>query len=96
VQGEFELRSVRDDPVGREFRAAWTGVKSEFQDLMVTILETLGLRLTIDPHDALVMLMGTYDMAMREALIENRPMDADLLRRIMPSLLLSTTEPIDS
>lgn len=96
VQGEFELRSVRDDPVGREFRAAWTGVKSEFQNLMVRILETLGLRLTIDPHDALVMLMGTYDMALREALIENRPMDADLLRRIMPSLLLSTTEPIDS
>ena len=96
VQAEFELRSVRDDPVGREFRAAWTGVKSEFQDLMVTILETLGLRLTIDPHDALLMLMGTYDMALREALIEKRPMDADLLKRIMPALLLSTTEPIDS
>jgi AcrR family transcriptional regulator len=96
VQSEFELRSVRDEPVGREFRIAWTGVKREFQDLMVGILETIGLRLTIDPHDALVMLMGTYDMALRESLIENRPMDTELLKRIMPPLLLASTEPIDS
>lgn len=94
VQSEFELRSVRDDPVGREFRAAWTGVKREFQDLMVKILEDLGLRLTIDPHDALVMLMGTYDMALREALIEHRAMDTDLLKRILPPLLLAATEPV--
>ncbi len=96
VQSEFELRSVRDDPVGRQFRAAWTGVNREVQEFMVTILEQIGLRLTMDPHDALVILMGTYDMVLREALIENRPMDADLLRRIMPSLLLSATEPVDS
>jgi AcrR family transcriptional regulator len=96
VQSEFELRAVRDDPVGREFRAAWTGVKREFQELMVTILKQLGLRLTIDPHDALLILMGTYDMSLREALIENRPMDPDLLRRIMPPLLISVTESTDS
>ena len=94
VQSEFELRSIRDDPVGREFRAAWTGVKREFQDLMVAILEDLGLRLTIDPHDALVLLMGTYDMALREALIEHRAMDTDLLKRILPPLLLASTEPV--
>jgi AcrR family transcriptional regulator len=96
VQSEFELRAVRDDPVGRQFRAAWTGVKQEFQTLMVAILETLGLRLTIDPHDALVILMGTYDMALRESLIENRQMDAGLLTRMMPPLLLSSTEPVAS
>ena len=94
VQSEFELRSVRDDPVGREFRAAWIGVKREFQEVMVTILGNLGLRLTIDPHDSLIILMGSYDMALREALIENRPLDPALLRRIMPELLLSMTEPI--
>ncbi len=96
VQGEFELRAVRDDPVGREFRAAWIGVKREFQEIMVSILETLGLRLTIDPHDALVVLMGTYEMALREALIEHRSMEPELLRRIMPPLLFSVTEPIAS
>ena len=92
VQGEFELRSVRDDAVGREFRATWTGVKREFQAMMVGILESLGLRLTVDPHDALIILMGTYDMALREALIENRALDPELLKRIMPGLLLSMTE----
>ncbi len=94
VNAEFELRSVRDDEVGREFKAAWSQVKQEFQDLMVMILDALGLRLTIDIHDAAVILMGTYDMALREALIENRPMDPDLLRRVMPALLISATEPV--
>ncbi len=94
VQGEFELRSVRDDPVGREFRAAWTGVKREFQQTMVTILKSLGLRLTIDPHDALIIVMGTYDMVLREALVENRPLDPQVLRRIVPNLLISVTEPV--
>lgn len=96
VQGEFELRSVRDDAVGRQFRAVWSEVKQEVQELMVTILEKLGLRLTIESHDAAVILMGTYDMALRESLIENRPIDLDLLRRVMPALVVSATEPIDS
>ena len=94
VQSEFELRSVRDDAVGRQFRAVWTEVKHEVQELMVTILDKLGLRLTIDAHDAAIILMGTYDMALREALIENRPIDLDLLRRVMPTLVVSATEPI--
>ena len=94
VQGEFELRSVRDDAVGRQFRAVWSQVKQEVQELMVTILDALGLRLTIAPHDAAVILMGTYDMALRESLIENRPIDLDLLRRVMPALVVSATEPI--
>jgi AcrR family transcriptional regulator len=94
VQSEFELRSVRDDAVGRQFRAVWTEVKHEVQELMVTILDKLGLRLTIDSHDAAIILMGTYDMALREALIENRPIDLDLLRRVMPTLVVSATEPI--
>ena len=96
VQGEFELRSVRDDAVGRRFRAVWAEVRLGLQELMVSILETLGLRLTIGAHDAATILMGTYDMALREALIENRPIDFELLRRLMPALVVSATEPIDS
>ena len=96
VQGEFELRSVRDDEVGRQFRAVWAEVRQQVQELMVTILDALGLRLTIDAHDAATILMGSYDMALREALVENRPIDVDRLRRIMPALVDSATEPIDS
>jgi AcrR family transcriptional regulator len=96
VQGEFELRSVRDDAVGRQFRAVWAEVRQQVQELMVTILDALGLRLTIDAHDAATILMGSYDMALREALVENRPIDLDRLRRIMPALVDSATEPIES
>lgn len=96
VHAEFELREVRDDAVGREFNAAWRQVKQEFQDVMVAVLEALGLRLTIDAEHAAIILMGTYDTALREALIEDRPIDLDLLRVTVPGLLISATEPIDS
>lgn len=95
VHAEFELRSVRDDAVGREFKQVWSQVKREVENLLVTILEGLGLRLTIDPHDAATILMGTYDMALREALIENRPMNVELMRRTLPALVVSATEPVN-
>jgi hypothetical protein len=36
--------------------------------------------------------MGTYENALRQALIEGRPVDLDLLRNTLPTLLLSVTE----
>lgn len=93
VHAEFELRGVRDDAVGREFNDAWREVKEQFKALMVSVLDALGLRLTVDPNHAATVVMGTYDTALREALIEGRPLDLDLLRVTVPLLMLSVTEP---
>lgn len=94
VHAEFELRGVRDDAVGREFNDAWREVKAEFEAVMVTLLRQIGLELTVETGHASAILMGTYDTALREALIERRPLDLDLLKVTVPIVMLSVTRPV--
>ena len=96
VHAEFELRGVRDDAVGRAFNDAWREVKDQFQTLMVGVLREIGLQLTVPPSHAAAVVMGTYDTALREALIDDRPLDLDLLRVTVPMIMLSVTEPTAS
>ncbi len=93
AHAEFELRGVRDDEVGRAFNAAWRDVKSQVETLIEAILAQLGLRLTIDLGHAATVLMGTYDNALRESLIERREIDRELLGRTLPALILAVVEP---
>jgi AcrR family transcriptional regulator len=93
VHAEFQLRGVRDDEVGREFVAAWRQVRIDFEDFLTTTLRALDLRFTVDVGHASTIIMGTYENALRQALIEGRPVDLDLLRNTLPTLLLSVTEP---
>ncbi|MCW2770168.1 MAG: hypothetical protein JWR27_1601 [Aeromicrobium sp.] len=95
VHAEFQLRGVRDDAVGREFVAAWRQVRVDFETFMSTALAALNLRLKVDLSHASTILMGTYETAQREALIEDRPIDLGLLKQTLPILLLGVTEPID-
>jgi len=96
AHAEFELRGVRDDEVGRAFNEAWRAVKDQVEALIESVLAQFGLRLTIDLGHAATVLMGTYDNALRESLIERRDIDQDLLRRTLPALLLSVVEPVRS
>lgn len=96
VHVEFQLRGVRDDAVGREFVAAWRRVGVDFEEFMVGALAALDLRLTVDPAHASTILMGTYETAQREALVEDRPIDLALLKRTLPLMLLGVTEPLRS
>jgi AcrR family transcriptional regulator len=96
VHAEFQLRGVRDDAVGREFVAAWRQVGVDFEEFMVGALAALDLRLTVDPAHASTILMGTYETAQREALVEDRPIDLDLLKHTLPLMLLGVTEPLGS
>ena len=86
---------MRDDAVGREFNDAWREVKAQFEAVMVTVLRQIGLELTVETSHAAAILMGTYDTALREALIERRPLDLDLLRVTVPLVMLSVTRPVD-
>jgi AcrR family transcriptional regulator len=94
VHVEFQLRGVRDDAVGREFVAAWQQVRVDFEEFMVAALAALDLRLTVDAGHASTILTGTYESALREALIEDRPIDLGLLKETLPTLLLGVTEPL--
>ncbi len=92
VHAEFQLRGVRDDEVGREFVMAWRQVRIDFEEFMVKALEALELRFTIDAGHASTIVMGTYENALREALVEERPIDLGLLKGTLPLLLLAVTE----
>lgn len=95
AHAEFELRGVRDDEVGRAFNDAWRAIKDQIVELITAVLAELGLRATVDLSHLATFLMGTYDNALRESLIERREMDRELLRHTLPTLLLSVVEPID-
>ncbi|MEJ7634420.1 TetR/AcrR family transcriptional regulator [Aeromicrobium sp.] len=93
VHAELQLRGVRDDAVGREFVTMWKQVEVDFEEFMVTVLAALGLRPTVPSRHLAMILMGTYEAALREALVQNRPIDLDLLRGTLPAVLLSATAP---
>jgi AcrR family transcriptional regulator len=95
VHAEFQLRGVRDDAVGREFVAAWQQVEVDFEAFMLSVLDALGLRLTVPARHVSMILMGTYETALREALVQDRAIDLDLLRGTLPAVLLSATAPTD-
>lgn len=96
VNAEFTIHGIRHESVGREFNEVYGRTKTEFQEFMVQVTTALGRRLTIDPASAATILMGTYDLALREALIENREVDTVLMRETLPTLLLAMTEPSDA
>lgn len=92
VHSEFAIHGIRHDKVGLEFTEAWRETKAEFMGLIVSVLKSLGRRFTIDPDHAATILMGTYELALREAFMEGREPDNVLLRETLPMLLLSVTE----
>lgn len=90
---EFQLRVVRDDAIGREFVAVLRQVRTDLESFMYSVLDALNLRLTVDVGHAATVLMGTYEMAIREAFVEDREIDQSLLQQTLPILLYSLTEP---
>lgn len=96
VNAEFAIHGIRQESVGREFREAWTETKKEFTDFMASVVEALGRRFTIDTSSAATIVMGTYEVALREALIEDREVDQVLIRESLPRLLLAMTEAVPS
>jgi AcrR family transcriptional regulator len=94
VHLEFSIRGVRGDAVGQEFNASWRELKDELVSLMTLIVAALDREFTIDPRHAATVLAGTYDEALREAVTEERELDADLLHSTLPMLLLAATRPL--
>lgn len=94
VHSEFAIHGIRHEEVGQEFNEAWRETKTEFMGVMVSVLDALGRRFTIDPDHAATVLMGTYELALREAFMEGREADMSLLRESLPTLLLSVTEAV--
>ncbi len=94
VQTEFQLRGLRQDGVGAEVVTTWRQVRQDFEDFMVSVAGDMGLRFTVPAAHVASIITGTYDTAMRDALLEDRPLDGDLLRATLPAVLLTAVEPV--
>lgn len=93
VHMEFSIRGMRGDEVGEQFNTAWQEVKDELVALMSLIVPSLGREFTVDPRHAATVLMGAYDEALREAIVEGRDLDRELFQSTLPLLLLAGTRP---
>ena len=94
VHLEFSIRGIRGGEVGSEFNDSWREIKDELVSLMTAIVASLGREFTVDPRHAATVLTGTYDEAVREAITDERELDAELLQSTLPMLLLAATRPI--
>ncbi len=94
VQTEFQLRGLRHDEVGAEVVSSWRQVRRDFEEFLVSVAGAMGLRFTVSPGHVATIMMGTYDHAMRDALLEDRPLDVDLLRVTLPTVLVTVIEPV--
>jgi len=91
LNAEFAIHGIRQEDVGREFNEAWRQTKTDFREFLIMVVSALGRRFTLDPDHAATIVMGTYELSLREALVEGRPVDAALLRESLPAVLLSMT-----
>lgn len=91
---EFELRGIRHDEVGRAFNAATHEIRLQVEAMIEAVLDRFGYRMSISRAHVATILMGAYEHALRDALVENRDMDLGLLRETLPTLLLAVTEPV--
>lgn len=90
---ELQLRGLRGDVGGDVFVGWWNDVIDGIADVLVTVLEAFGLRLTLDVRDVCTILIGTWDAMVLGSLVDGRPVDIDTMRATFPRMLLALTEP---
>jgi AcrR family transcriptional regulator len=96
LEHEFMLRVVRDDDLGRSFAVILGQIRQDFNDFVDSVLQRLGLRLSIPTAHASTILIGTYEIALREAFTENRGIDETLIHSTLPHLLYGVALPLDA
>ncbi|MFT4298933.1 MAG: TetR/AcrR family transcriptional regulator [Aeromicrobium sp.] len=91
---EFEMRGLRGDLGGEEFVEWWHRIVDGIAEVVEAALDLTGLRLVVESREAVLILMGTWDALVLSSLVEERDFDLDLLRRTLPRILVSLTEPL--
>lgn len=94
LEHEFVLRVVRGDAVGQAFGEILTQIRYDFHEFVESVLARLGLRLSIPVAHASTILIGTYEIALREAFAENRGIDETLIHDTLPHLLYGVAQPL--
>ncbi|GGU43736.1 TetR/AcrR family transcriptional regulator [Lentzea flava] len=100
LNAEFRAQALRQP----ELRASTAAAERVFHDalapLLQDMLDRLGLRLTVDPHAAVITIITLYETMLQRALLNETPSTADnsFLTEVLPRVLaalvtLKTGEP---
>lgn len=78
MRAELELLAMRDPAVGRPFLAQEEKLRAELGGAIRRILDSCGLRFTVDERTAVDLLVGVYEASARAAVVTNpTPEDGD-------------------
>ncbi|WP_229053385.1 TetR/AcrR family transcriptional regulator [Aeromicrobium sp. Leaf350] len=88
VHLEFVTHGVRERAVAEVYRQVWVETRDDIQKVLERGVELLGGRLLVTAEQAVTLLIGAYEMAMRDALLESDADEADLtqLEDLIPAL----------
>ena len=78
MQLEFVTHGIRERAVAEVYREVWVETRDDIQRVLERGVELLGGRLLVTPEQAVTLLIGAYEMAMRDALLESDADEADL------------------
>ena len=78
VQLEFVTHGIRERAVAEVYREVWIETRSDIQRVLERGVELLGGELLVTSEQAVTLLIGAYEMAMRDALLESDSDEADL------------------
>ncbi|EFQ83513.1 transcriptional regulator, TetR family [Aeromicrobium marinum DSM 15272] len=95
VHQEFVTHGIRGRQIAEVYRELWTETRRDFTELLERGLGLLDRRLIVPIDQAAVVLIGAWEMTMRDAFLETDADEADLalLAEMIPALLTAFLEP---
>jgi AcrR family transcriptional regulator len=98
VQSEFKLLAMRDASVAAGYLAFQRDFLQQLADRIDAAIGSVGLRFSLDPLDAVRIIVNVYESAMQDAILEG--VDAGsvsvppLAQAMLPALVQAMTEPV--
>lgn len=95
VHSEFVIHAVRDPQIGRMFLDLWGSALQEIGILVERGVSALGRRLTIPVDHAVTLVLGAFEVGLRDDLLatpDGEP-SVDRFLEIVPSLLSAISAP---
>ena len=86
---EFRAHALRNPELRAHANEVISRIHEEFGVMLAAMCECLGIRLTVEPRDAAIVLFSLYEAAVERAMFENvdAPLDSTLLAEVLPRLM---------
>ncbi len=96
LRAELVFLALKDPKLATAYQAAREALRAKFGPFLIEALAARGLRLTVDPIDALDTLEAVFEASVRSSLIAGAsPNDrGSLAARMLPIIVLAVSAPI--